>query len=337
MKTKDKKEVIDALASHPTSPKQRYQKLVAIILALHTATPMQKRFYNATTYSPVNLSNLEYDLKKLCDIKDSEIKTVKKGLQQTEPPQEPKVLPQDVVAILEELNIEEADYHKHLKPLAKVLTEATGKEPESIKKKDLKTFITQFIPKKPTAEELADMNVFVFKDAPEDVKQGIKLREEYPFLAEEDCPDEFKILVADKFTALDKFVENRQELKALVATGATNEDLFEIAKKTVGDYELNLDIKEELNYYKDHKEVLGKHPIFAERMLKEKVNGLSPVDLSKRQKNLRSYVSRDEKAFNKMEEGDAKLAFGQKIEDWKKELHLVDARLEKIEAAQKID
>jgi len=179
-------------------------------------------------------------------------------------------------------------------------------------------------------ESILSEAVSIFKDAPEEAKQGIKLRDEFPFLSETDCPDEFKILVADKFTAYYKFVDGRKELKVLIAAGATNEDIFEIAKETVANFELNLDCYDELEYYKEHQQILGKHPIFADHMLKEKVATMSTMELTKRQKNLRTYVSKDEKAFKKMEEGDAKLAFGQKIVGWNKELQLVDARLEKI-------
>lgn len=181
------------------------------------------------------------------------------------------------------------------------------------------------------AEEEAAVGVLkTFETAPEEVKQAVKLRDEFPFLNDADCPDEFKILVADKFTAYNNFVEGREELKALVALGASNDDLFEIAQKTVKEFKLNLDIYDELNYYKEHKQILGKHPIFAEKMLEASVNALGTVELTKRQKNLRSYISRDQKAFNKMEEGEAKDNFGKKIETWQAELDLVDARLDKI-------
>jgi hypothetical protein len=119
-------------------------------------------------------------------------------------------------------------------------------------------------------------------------------------------------------------------LKALIAVGTSNEDIFEIAKNTVKNFELNLEIYDELNFYKEHGKILGEHPIFADKMLKESVEGMSTVELTKRQKNLRTYVSRDEKAFNKMEEGEAKDKFGEKLQAWKDELDLVNARLEKI-------
>lgn len=331
MKTKDKESVIAVLASHPKSPKERYKALVEQLKDLPGATPSQKRFYNAALYSPVNLSSLEYDLKKLCGIIDREVKNMVLANKQDAKELDVVVeLPEELKAKLQDLDIENANYNTDLKPIAKEITEALGVEPESQKKVDLIAFIKSNFVKGPTQEEVEAELTKVFEAAPEEVKQAVKLRDEFPFLNDADCPNEFKILVADKFTAYHNFIEGRKELKDLVAKGASNEELFGIAKKTVENFKLNLDIYDELNYYKEHKQILGNHSIFAEKMLEEAVNAMSTVELTKRQKNLRSYVSRDQKAFDKMEAGEAKANFGEKLQAWKDELELVDARLEKI-------
>jgi len=184
--------------------------------------------------------------------------------------------------------------------------------------------------------DLATVNAVseLFVNAPEEVKQSIKLRDQFQFLGEEDCPNEFKILVADKYTAYNNFLETRAEVKDLVAAGATNEDLFEVAKKAVENYELNLDIYDELNYYNEHKEILGKHPIFEKVMLQKKVNGLSGVDLGKRQATLRANISRDNKKLEDKKVTAAKKEnFVAKLEGFKSELVLVDARIAKTKAA----
>ena len=116
----------------------------------------------------------------------------------------------------------------------------------------------------------------------------------------------------------------------MVEAGVSNEEIYAIANKVVADFKLNLDCHDELTHYQEHKQILGKHPIFAEKMLEEAVNALGTVELTKRQKNLRSYISRDQKAFDKMDDGEAKDKFGEKLQTWKDELNLVDARLEKI-------
>ena len=91
---------------------------------------------------------------------------------------------------------------------------------------------------------------------------------------------------------------------------------------------MNLDIYDELNYYNEHKQILGKHPIFKEEMMNESVEAMTTKELIKRQKNLRSYISREEKVLEKMKEGDEKVALSEKIVDWKHELELVDKRVD---------
>jgi len=330
MKPKAKQEVVDLFILHRKSPKEKYQALVQVLLKLDGATPGQKRFYNASRYSAPNLATLEYDVKKLCGISDKDLSRAVKAEKELNPPTTAKILPIEFTAVLEEIDLSKADYAKELKPLAKQISEFTEKEPESQKKVDLIAFIDSFIPKGPSTEEIEAKIISQFTEAPEVVKQGIKLREQYPFLGAEDCPDEFKILTNDMLTAFYNYRDGRKELKEALAAGATNEDIFEIAKKTVADFELNLECGDELDHYQEHGKILGTHPIFGDKMLVEKVENMGSVDLANRKKNLASYISRDTKALNKMEEGPSKAAFAEKLEGWKKEQELVIARLEKI-------
>ena len=331
MKTKDKNAVLELLASHPKAPKARYKVLVEKLKELDGATPSQKRFYNAAMYSPVNLESLEYDLKKLCGITDREVKKLVSANKQEVKDLDVIVeLPEALKAKLQDLDVENANYNTELKPIAKELSEALGVEPISQKKVDLIAFIKANFAKGPTAEELATAFTEALSAAPEEVKQGLKIRELYPFLNDDDCPDEFHTLTGKMVSAYINWKEGREELKALVEAGVSNEEIYAIANKVVADFKLSLDCHDELAYYQEHKQILGKHPIFAEKMLEEAVNALGTVELTKRQKNLRSYISRDQKTFDKMNDGEAKDQFGEKLQAWKDELDLVDARLDKI-------
>ena len=231
-------------------------------------------------------------------------------------------LSDETVKNLSDFDFDNADYRKELLPLAKAVSSELKEELPSQKKVDIIAYLQSKIP----APVVEAVNPFL--DAPEDVKQGIKLRDQFPFLTDADCPDKFKILVADKFTAHATFVGSREDIKKMIADGATFEDLFELAKKAVENFELNLDIYDELNYYNEHKQILGKHPIFKEEMMNESVEAMTTKELIKRQKNLRSYISREEKVLEKMKEGDEKVALSEKIVDWKHELELVDKRVD---------
>src|SRR5690606_748194 len=152
-----------------------------------------------------------------------------------------------------------------------------------------------------------------------------KLRQEFPFLSEDNVPDKLKILVADKFTALEKFEAAHEQIQKMKAAGET-EGLFDLGKKAVENWELNQLIYDELNHYQEHKEILGNHPIFADEMLQKQVDAYSTKEAMKRQGNLRSYISRETPKLEKMA-ADKKEKAEAKIKGWQDELNLIDARL----------
>lgn len=375
MKPNEKKEVIALFSEYRKTPKAKYKALVKVLLELPNATPSQKRYANASRYSDANLHSLEYDIKKLCGITNSDISRAVKLAKIPAPKTGEQRLKEfnrgGTVEELKQATIDLVEFSKLNELLPNKLPEFSKGLPGNAerkkwladnevdhkltKKDELQKLIESFHTSKVEAaytfaitnlieaqdalikseeeaasDQLADLDINIFKEAPEIVKQGIKFRDKYPFLSEENCPDEFKILVADMFTAYDNFRDGRKELKALIAAGASNEDIFEIARKTVADFELDLEIGDELEYYQEHGKILGEHPIFADKMLAEKIETMSTVELTKRQKNLRTYVSRDTKALNKMDDGEAKIKFEEKLQTFKDELALVDARLEKI-------
>lgn len=315
-----KHEVIEALHSTALSRNARFQKLFELYRKHPEALPAFNRSFNAQGFSPVNLQSLEYELKKVYKIKDTEVAEFK-SLKEITVVISKEGLTPELTAALVNLDIENANYHTQLLPLANEVAEALKLELTSKKGDDLKAFLQSHRP------EVVEKKVNPFTDAPEPVKKGIKLREQYPFLAAEDCPDKFKILVSDFMTAHDNYVATRPEIKEAIEAGASNEDLFELGKKAVENFELNLEIGDELNHYKEHGEILGKHPIFKEEMMQATVDAYSTKELIKNQKNLRSYISRETKVLGGMDDGEQKSALATKVEDWKAELQLIDKRL----------
>lgn len=314
-----KSEVIEALHDKKLSPPQRFQKLFDLYRKHPEALPILNRSFNAQGYSPVNIQSIEYELKKVYKIRDTEVA-------EFVAPKDIKVIaPQGLSAELSEklaaFDIEKANYAKELVPMANEVAAALKVELPSKKGVDLKEFLKSHVPVAPAPE------VNPFEDAPDDVKTSIKLRDEFPFLSEADCPDKFKILIADKMTAYENYKASREDIQKLLEAGASEEELFEKGKQAVENFELNLDIYDELNHYKEHKQILGKHPIFKEEMLQAQVDAYSTKDLIKTQRNLRSYISRETKVLDKMEDSDDKTALTQKVADWTAELELIDKRL----------
>ncbi|HUI32013.1 MAG TPA: hypothetical protein VLY84_00220 [Dysgonamonadaceae bacterium] len=315
-----KLKVIEALHSKELVQRERFQVLFDLYRKHPEALPTLNRSFNAQGYSPANLRSIEYELKKTYKIKDSEVASF--SAKETKVVRlDVKALSAELLAELQLLDFDVVDYSKVLKPLANRVAKELDVKLESTKKVDLIAFLKGHT----TNTVEAAPNPFI--DAPEDVKQGIKLRDEFPFLKDETCPDKFKILVSDKFTAYENFKSGREEIKKLLAEGATEADLFELAKSVVENFELNLEIYDELNYYKEHGQILGKHPIFKEEMMQATVDAYSTKELLKTQGNLRSYISRETKVIEKMEDGDQKAALMQKVMDWTAELTMIDKRL----------
>lgn len=172
------------------------------------------------------------------------------------------------------------------------------------------------------------------EDLEPDAKEGLSLIVQFPFLDADDCPSELKILVQDKFTAWRKFRKLHAELITVTDEGKEpreldNAEIFELAKEAIGEYEKNHAIYDELNYYGEHKEILGKHPIFADKLLAEKVANLSEAKAVQRRNNLRTYISRDTPKVATASTPNKAKKIQDKLDSWNKELALLEERLGK--------
>lgn len=113
-------------------------------------------------------------------------------------------------------------------------------------------------------------------------------REDWPFLSRPDCPPELKILAADKITAWTNFAREHEKLFDCV----TPEQCLERAKNCVFYYQQNRKIFSEFAHYQDTGHVLGKHPVFGEVRRSHEMLSAGPIELMRRQHNLRAAISR---------------------------------------------
>lgn len=113
-------------------------------------------------------------------------------------------------------------------------------------------------------------------------------REDWPFLSRPDCPPELKILAADKITAWTNFAREHEKLFDCV----TPEQCLEHAKNCVFYYQQNRKIFSEFAHYQDTGNVLGKHPVFGEVRRSHEMLSVGPIELMRRQHNLRAAISR---------------------------------------------
>lgn len=129
----------------------------------------------------------------------------------------------------------------------------------------------------------------------EKVNKSPKLRDEWPFINEPECPPEFKILISDKITAYHAYKNAHEKLY-----DCTNlKECFEIGGTIVQNYLENRLIHEELDYYAKNKKVLGKHPIFAHLKNVQHLKGLNIIELYDKYKKLEHNVWRIESEIKK--------------------------------------
>jgi hypothetical protein len=147
----------------------------------------------------------------------------------------------------------------------------------------------------------------------------VKLREEYPFLNDPKCPDELKILVADKITAHKNYCDAHSQL-----SGCTNdEDLFLTSRDVVENYLDNKLIFEELNHYKKTGKLLMEHPIFEDRKRDAEIKQLNISELIKLKKNLEMNIWRNENKIKKDTGSPSTFSRQQTVQKYKRELKLV--------------
>ena len=170
---------------------------------------------------------------------------------------------------LYKFNVE--DYEKQLQEKEQEVPENTGTENSKEPETELSEQETKFL-------EALKGN--------EDATAGLKLREEYPFLREESTPQELKALVTDKITAWYDFAEKHAELVSLAYDESNNDPNFidkmgAVAKQATDKFQLNADIKKELDFYKEKGKVLGIVPQLKFLKIDQELDEMSEADLVK--------------------------------------------------------
>lgn len=143
----------------------------------------------------------------------------------------------------------------------------------------------------------------IIAEMDEPVYQGLKLRDEYPFLNEENCPDVFKVLVSDKITAYKNYAAKHAEALEAADQGEAEDKLYTLAKEAIANFQNNIDIKDELDFYRESNgKVLGKHPKLKDLKITQEINEMSEAELVKHRNNALKSVSKYAKAGNKDKE-----------------------------------
>lgn len=145
----------------------------------------------------------------------------------------------------------------------------------------------------------------IISEMDEPVYQGLKLRDEYPFLNDENCPDVFHALVGNKISAYKNYAAKHAEALEAADQVEAEDKLYTLAKEAITNFQNNIDIKDELDHYRDtNGKVLGKHPKLKNLKITQEIGEMSEADLVKHRGNALKSVSKYAKAGNKDKEAE---------------------------------
>lgn len=220
---------------------EKYNKLVDFLAQKKNA--LQLRMFNLG-YSDARMEVLVAETKKAYEIKDLD---------------------------LHKFNVE--DYEKQLQEKEQEVPENTGTETNKEPETELSEQEAKFL-------EALKGN--------EDATAGLKLRDEYPFLREESTPQELKALVADKINAWYDFAEKHEKLAKMVENSGNTisengepDPLAVLCKEAIEKFQLNADIKKELDFYKEKGKVLGIVPQTKFLKIDQELDEMSEANLVK--------------------------------------------------------
>lgn len=173
-------------------------------------------------------------------------------------------------------------------------------------------------------EDNADLATIETKE----VSEKLKLREEFAFLNEKDCPDIMHVVVGRKIAAHLRYAMLHAEIVLKSEQEENAPELETLAQEAENAFSENRALYDELNYYKEKGELLGKHPLFFELVAKKEVDLMTNEDMMKFKNSSATYFSRkktDLEKFAKDLEKTSKIQ--EAIAQRELKIKLVDARL----------
>ncbi len=169
-----------------------------------------------------------------------------------------------------------------------------------------------------------DIQVPGLSSVPLSQEYGNKFRKTWPFLGDDDCPAELKILAADMITAWHSYVDAHEDLYQCT----TAETCYDTAEKVIKSFARHRNIRSEFEYYKEHHSVLGRHPIFGETKRREALLKMTVSELFRRQKNLIGAIWRVKSEMKKNDRPDLKIQREERMKAKEAELEEVNRIIE---------
>lgn len=168
-----------------------------------------------------------------------------------------------------------------------------------------------------------------YQAAPPATVKMIHFRERFPFLNDEDCPDVLKILVSDMFTAYGKYKEAHAKLAAM-PDDAEALETARLSEEIVENFIKDREIWEELEYYQEHHELLGKCEKVKALQNSQELTGLDDMALMKKRQSAAAQISKQKKIVeDKKADAEKKAAASKTLEEWTAKKKAIDEEIER--------
>ncbi len=153
-------------------------------------------------------------------------------------------------------------------------------------------------------------------------KEQYRVRTQWPFLADPECPPELKLLISDKITIYSNCVKAYESL-----SDAQENELCNQLRILVTNFVDNHKIYQELQHYKKTNTTLGEHPIFAQIRRIKDLRNLNTIELFKKKKNLENNLWRTKAKLKKEKRDDLVRQRNEKIKELQMQLAEVNRLL----------
>lgn len=318
MKKTFKQQVIELIASKDDySPEELFNQALMLYNRSNKATNM--RYYNRSGFSARRLESLLYDLQKAAEVSAIEIATY-----------------EAVSAAKKTDDTDQNDSDQDDSDNDVTSQDDQGKNDDDQAAAAVKEDYDRGVQVQQEMNYTPGELERELQEQPDEVKSGFKLITMYPFLDDDDCPNELKILVSDKMKAYRGFVAGSEHLSAILKgtdPAVTNEELYNLGGQLIEQWQLNEQIHEELTYYAEHKEILGNHPLLQELALKQGIADMDNTAANKRLKQVRTNITNNSKKLENARDEKAKAETQSRIDKYKIEEQLLNDQIEALKPA----
>jgi|GEM_PF-2676020 len=161
-------------------------------------------------------------------------------------------------------------------------------------------------------------------------EESVSLRDEFPFLNDPNCPELLFIVVGKRIATWNIYLKLHAELQEINEgkKEVSQDDKLLITSNCEKAFNENRQLWDELKYFGETGEILGKHPIFRESVAKREVDGMTNEELFKFKNASATYLSRKRKELLKNTKDAAKTEqLNADISDREYMLSLVNAKI----------